>query len=147
MKYYFAYGSNLNKEQMKMRCPSATVRGSSVIEDYMLVFRRGVLTIEPSKGDCVPVGIWKITDDDERRLDVYEGYPKWYHKEEFKILIIGQPHELVSGMAYVMNEGHPIRMASRAYLRTVRDGYRDFGFRLDGLIDADLDAYDLGGGW
>ena len=26
-KYYFAYGSNLNKEQMKFRCPKAKAIG------------------------------------------------------------------------------------------------------------------------
>ena len=32
-KYYIAYGSNLNVEQMRYRCPDAKIVGTSVIPD------------------------------------------------------------------------------------------------------------------
>ena len=38
-RYYIAYGSNLNYEQMRWRCPDAKVIGTSVIPDYRLIFR------------------------------------------------------------------------------------------------------------
>ena len=38
-RYYIAYGSNLNIRQMKMRCPGARIIGTSVIEDYRLLFK------------------------------------------------------------------------------------------------------------
>ena len=41
-KLYFAYGSNINLEQMDYRCPDATVVGPVVLENYELLFRRGV---------------------------------------------------------------------------------------------------------
>ena len=42
-RYYIAYGSNLNLEQMKMRCPTAEVVGVSELKGYKLVFK-GALT-------------------------------------------------------------------------------------------------------
>lgn len=33
-RYYIAYGSNLNVQQMRMRCPSARIIGTSVLEDH-----------------------------------------------------------------------------------------------------------------
>ena len=33
-RYYIAYGSNLNIQQMRMRCPSARVIGVSALEGY-----------------------------------------------------------------------------------------------------------------
>ena len=60
MKYYLAYGSNLNKWQMKHRCPDAVPVGTVTIKDYELVFR-GVATIEPKRGAEVQCGIWKIS--------------------------------------------------------------------------------------
>ena len=78
---YFAYGSNLNFEQMAYRCPEATVVGTAKLDDYELAFRRGYLTILPKEGASVEGLIWSITDHDESQLDCYEGYPTFYDKE------------------------------------------------------------------
>lgn len=125
MKYYLAYGSNLNMEQMSRRCPGALPVGAAVIKDYELVFRRGYLTIEPKKGSSVPVGIWKISAENEKALDRYEGFPKFYIKKEFDI-----------GMAYIMVDGHPIQAPSDGYFTTVYHGYKEFGLDPDPLIRA-----------
>jgi len=78
-KYYIAYGSNLNINQMKRRCPTARVIGTGFIEDYELLFKGsktgGYLTIEKAEGKSLPVAIWKVTELDEQALDRYEGYP------------------------------------------------------------------------
>ena len=59
MKYYLAYGSNLNKEQMAYRCPGAIPVGTMMLEGYELLFRApGVLTIEENAEGKVPIGIW-----------------------------------------------------------------------------------------
>ena len=49
-KEYFAYGSNLNFDQMAYRCPEATVVGTAKLDGYELAFRRGYLTILPQRG-------------------------------------------------------------------------------------------------
>ncbi|HIS18262.1 MAG TPA: gamma-glutamylcyclotransferase, partial [Candidatus Coprovivens excrementavium] len=36
---YFAYGSNLNIEEMNKRCPSSNILGSTILKDYKLVFK------------------------------------------------------------------------------------------------------------
>ena len=36
-QYYIAYGSNLNKSQMKQRCKDAVCVGSSMLENYKLI--------------------------------------------------------------------------------------------------------------
>ena len=38
-RYYIAYGSNLNVRQMRMRCPSARIIGTSKLNDYELLFK------------------------------------------------------------------------------------------------------------
>ena len=64
-KEYFAYGSNLNFEQMAYRCPEATVVGTAKLDGYELAFRRGYLTILPKEGASVEGLIWSVTDHDE----------------------------------------------------------------------------------
>ena len=34
MKYYVAYGSNLNREQMAHRCPEAKLVGTGMLSNY-----------------------------------------------------------------------------------------------------------------
>ncbi len=50
-KEYFAYGSNLNFEQMAYRCPEATAVGIAKLDGYrILLERRKQQTV--SSGDC-----------------------------------------------------------------------------------------------
>ena len=78
---YFAYGSNINLEQMACRCPDACVVGPVFLEDYELLFRRGgFATIAPKAGGRVHGLLWSLTRSCERSLDRYEGYPRFYDK-------------------------------------------------------------------
>ena len=57
-KLYFAYGSNINLDQMAYRCPAAQVVGPVVLEGYELLFcgnasGNGVATIKPKEGQQV----------------------------------------------------------------------------------------------
>ena len=81
-RMYFAYGSNINLDQMSVRCPNATVIGPVTLNNYELTFRGrmdgcGVANIEPKKGSAVPGLLWHITPQCEAALDVYEGAPKF----------------------------------------------------------------------
>ena len=141
MRYYLAYGSNLNRGQMRYRCPDAYPVGTCRLNNYQLVFRRGVLTIEPEQGSFVPVAIWAISRDDEKSLDRYEGFPHLYYKHEFPLVFSGKSggkdtEIIVDGMAYIMTDGFPIQAPSESYMRTCMEGYRNFGIDPDPLLDA-----------
>ena len=89
-RLYFAYGSNINLEQMACRCPAAEVVGSAVLDGYELLFRGnrsgyGVATVEPLSGSQVSGLLWKLTPECERSLDIYEGYPRLYEKEDITV--------------------------------------------------------------
>ncbi len=127
-KLYIAYGSNLNRRQMEMRCPTAAPLSIAVLADYRLMFRGGdgcaVATIEPAKDYGVPVVIWQIQPSDERSLDRYEGYPYLYRKEYIKVPINGTEQ---IAMVYIMNEeGHPYGTPSKHYYDVIMEGYGDF---------------------
>jgi hypothetical protein len=141
MRYYLAYGSNLNRTQMRHRCPDAYPVGKTVLPNYQLVFRRGVLTIEPEHGSSVPVVVWAISREDERRLDRYEGFPRLYYKHEFPLVFTGESRGkateiIVDGMAYIMTDGYPIQEPSILYMMTCMKGYDDFGLDMTPLFEA-----------
>lgn len=142
-RYYIAYGSNLNIQQMQARCPRAQIVGTSEIEGYRLMFKGSMtgsyLTIKPEDGCSVPVGVWEVTDADERALDRYEGFPNFYYKKEFVLPIKG----IRGGKArrrrafvYIMHEDRPFGIPSCEYMRTCTRGYCDFGFDVETLTQA-----------
>lgn len=133
-KLYFAYGSNLNKEQMAMRCPDAKPIGTFILSGWRLVFR-GVADIEEWSDGVLPVGVWSITDDCEDALDIYEGYPRLYGKRRFTIN--GKWH-----ITYTMNHNH-IAPPSQTYADVIRDGYRDFGLNTSFLDEAIMHSYKM----
>ena len=84
-KYYIAYGSNLNLEQMKMRCPDSKLIGTGMLNNYQLLFRsnnrhNAVATVEPCLGEKVPVGIFEDIVEDNQSVIVAHGgrYEKTY---------------------------------------------------------------------
>nr|WP_042357495.1 gamma-glutamylcyclotransferase family protein [Bacillus rubiinfantis] len=140
-KLYLAYGSNLNLEQMANRCPTAKVVGASQINDHRLLFRGAhagaVATIEPFKGNNVPVLVWEITPADEAALDRYEGWPFLYRKETVKVKLDGKT---VKAMVYIMNDGRPLGQPSCYYYSTILEGYKSACFDVEILRKATTDS-------
>ena len=129
MKYYFAYGSNMNLDQMAYRCPDAEVVGRCVLKDYRLAFRGnrrgyGVASILPESGSEVQGLLWKITPKCEQSLDFYEGYPNLYEKKE--VVVQTRTGEQAGVAVYIMNEPYQSQPAipSDFYLKGILDGCR-----------------------
>lgn len=129
-RLYVAYGSNLNLEQMKHRCPTATIYGKGKLHDYKLFFKgmdhNAFLTIEPCKGSIVPVALWDIEPEDEKSLDRYEGYPSFYYKEDVEVEL--DTGEMIRAMVYIMALGVDYNEPSPRYHKAVTEGYQEFGF-------------------
>lgn len=127
-RYYVAYGSNLNKEQMAWRCPGAKPLGIANLVGYELKFKGSqtgaYLTIEENKDSLVPVAIWAVTAKDEATLDRYEGFPKFYYKKKVILPLNG---DAVECFVYIMHEDRPLGVPSPWYVETCRMGYEDFG--------------------
>lgn len=149
MKYYLAYGSNLNLSQMQQRCPDAVLVGRTKLESIRLIYRGSgtgfYLSIEPNRlghsHRFTPCGVFRISDRDERRLDVYEGWPRFYKKIEIEHLLVddmnGKPLEgELTGMAYILPTSTPVGLPSKYYVDTCKQGYKDFGFDTQRLDDA-----------
>ena len=144
---YFAYGSNINLDQMAFRCPEASVVGPVTLENYELLFRGngdgfGVATIEPKEGGKVFGLLWNITPDCEKSLDRYEGYPHLYDKQTVKVRDgLGQE---IPVMAYVMTREWT-RLPSvptKLYYKGIMDGYQQNGLPVSALKNALVHVWD-----
>ena len=123
---YFAFGSNLYHKQMKKRCKDSVYIKCYVLKNYRLFFRNnflggGVADIEKRKNSKVLGALYKISKKDEKKLDIYEDFPKTYVKRYFKI----------SGkkiMFYYMPKKTKYNKPSKRYLNLIIKGYRDCGW-------------------
>lgn len=119
---YVAYGSNLNLEQMKWRCPDSKVVGTGIIRDWRLVFNTHA-DIIPSKGSYVPVVVWDVPKADWYYLDIYEGYPKYYIKRKVTVEIGAEKKKCV---VYVMaDDMKGFAPPFMSYWDTIMEGYHD----------------------
>ena len=141
-KYYIAYGSNLNIGQMARRCPTAKLIGTAIVKNYELLFKGSktgsYLTIEPKKGEKVPVAVWEVTEADEECLDIYEGFPNFYYKTDMKLsvkLSTGSTKRLTA-FVYIMHEERKLGVPSNQYMMTCTEGYQYFGFDTEFLETA-----------
>ena len=140
-RYYFAYGSNMNLEQMKYRCPAAEVVENVRLEDYRLAFRgrapgNGVATVLPEKGSYVEGVLWKITEACEKSLDFYEGFPSFYGKESIRVKNRDGVEKEV--FVYMMNAPHkdvPAR-PSKFYLDGILEGCLENDLPTKAVMDA-----------
>ena len=128
-RLYVAYGSNLNLEQMKYRCPTAKLIGTGAIENCELQFKGfptgAFATIGQKPGASVPVGVFDIQPMDERSLDRYEGYPSHYFKKTVPVQMANG--DKVNAMVYIMNPKMKFGMPSTNYYCVVHQGYKDCG--------------------
>ncbi|CAJ1061853.1 gamma-glutamylcyclotransferase-like [Xyrichtys novacula] len=109
---YFAYGSNLLKERLQLRNPSATVFCVAQLKDYKLVFgnykglaserwQGGVATIEHSPGDEVWGVVWRMNTSDLESLDSQENVTLGaYSPAQLAVKAKGQD---LSCRTYIMN--------------------------------------------
>lgn len=103
---YIAYGSNMAEEQMAHRCPSAKLIGTGYLPNHRLEFYLHA-TVERTRahGAKVPVAVWEISEEDERSLDRYEGFPTYYTKHRRRVVM--DDGSEIRGMAYIMNMIRP----------------------------------------
>ncbi len=77
---YFAYGSNLDADQMRERCPGSAPLFRARLENYRLDFthlsrrwRGGAADVLPQAGECVWGFVYHLDADDVPLLDRFEG--------------------------------------------------------------------------
>ncbi len=118
--FYFAYGSNLNHFQMKRRCKDSIFLKKINLKDFRLTFRSKyrAADIEYKKGSLVPGGLFEISKNDEKKLDVYEDYPILYKKFYFK-------YYDKRIMTYTMVKKTSFMFPTKRYLDVVTRGYKD----------------------
>ena len=111
MRTYFAYGSNLDVEQMSVRCRGARPLSTAVLMEHRFrINGQGVATVIPSPESRVHGLLWSLTEEHERDLDEYEGVDEGvYSKETRRVTSFsGEPVDALIYVAADVTEGPPL---------------------------------------
>ena len=138
---YFAYGSNLDLDQMGARCAGSEPASLVVLKNHRLVFRgqsrlrsKGVLSIEPDPRHHVPGRLYRVTEDHLCTLDRYEGHPRFYRRVMVEVHDDrGKKH---AALSYALPNCEPLNPPVDEYLAIILKAYRALGFCEQHLIEA-----------
>lgn len=128
---YFAYGSNLDHEQIKSRCPGSEYLFRAKLPGYRLLFdghseRRGcsVANIVQDLEGHVWGGVFRMTDEDLVQLDKYENHPHSYKRSVVKVTDDhGKEHDVLAYHRLHDKEGKP----NKRYIQHIINGAKHCG--------------------
>lgn len=124
---YFAYGSNMNLDKMKGRCPDATFIDKAILTEYrFMINNRGVATVIKDTSFKVYGILWEISNEDQEILDNYEGIHYDTYYKEF-INVQNAKKEIIDALIYLatdVNIGSP----RATYMEAIISSALDFGF-------------------
>ena len=130
--FYFAYGYNLNRQQMKERCPDAKSKVSATLHHYRLIFcgwsrkwHSGTASIKAQRGQITLGGVYEINDSCQRKLDRYEGYPATY--DRINIIVNTDAGEAIEAFTYIKKQQPEETKPSPEYLKIIKQAYIDWG--------------------
>jgi gamma-glutamylcyclotransferase (GGCT)/AIG2-like uncharacterized protein YtfP len=129
--YYFAYGSNLDRQQMKERCPNSQPKFSATLHHYKLVFsgwsrqwHGGTASIKPKRGERLHGAIYQVSDRDIVRLDSYEGYPTV--NDRINVIVNTEIGDAIQAFTYIRKQQAEETKPSTEYLKIIQRGYHDW---------------------
>ncbi len=128
---YFAYGSNLNKQQMLQQCPGVKPKYQAILPNYRLIFtgwsrewKGGTASIKPVRGEKVNGAIYEISESDLRRLDRFEDYPTTY--DRINVLVLKDDGSAIKAITYIKRRQSDETKPSVEYLALMKQGYKDW---------------------
>jgi gamma-glutamylcyclotransferase (GGCT)/AIG2-like uncharacterized protein YtfP len=135
----FAYGSNVDSDQMLRRCPSARLVGTATLRGHAMAFAghslsRGgaVATVYACAKLDVPGALFSITRDDLARLDAFEGVP-WMYERHTRWIVDGGGKRRKAEVYQLRREHFVLGMPSPAYLGQIVAAYHRLGIPRDSL--------------
>jgi len=129
--WYFAYGSNMSRAQMRSRAGQLLEEQPGRLENYEMVFnkksRGGAATanIRPAPGKTVYGVLYKINDSAFRNLDRYEGVPQHYRRIE--VSVTGSTGNKVNAQVYIATKVEGGLRPAAHYLQAILDGASEHG--------------------
>lgn len=106
-RFYFAYGANMVRPQMSIRCPGATFVGTARLPGFRFIINSGGYAniVPQAQGETWGV-IWVLTASDEKALDEYEEIPEGVY-EKVELDVVPTAGGIRKALVYFSKDRHP----------------------------------------
>jgi len=123
---YFAYGSNLWRQQMTGRCPEHHVIGTGILKGWRwIITTRGYASIAVSENNYVLGTVYELSETDLLSLDQFEGVAQGnYRKEIISVDVGGRELSCLVYIDSAIEEGAP----KDEYVVRINHGIKDAEF-------------------
>jgi hypothetical protein len=124
---YFAYGSNMDSNQMAERCPGAEAVGTGVLQDYRFIInQRGFATLRQEADVSTPGVLWTLNPAHQQALDKHEGFSAGVYDKSFRA-VRRDTGEVVQALVYIDHRNQQIGTPNDSYLERVIAGAESHG--------------------
>ncbi len=129
--WYFAYGSNMSRAQMRSRAGTILSERAARLENYELVFnkkaRGGTATanVRPAVGKVVCGVLYQIPETAFRNLDRFESAPQHYRRIE--VTVTDSAGNKYPAQVYIATKVEPGLRPASHYLKTILEGAGEHG--------------------
>ena len=103
MTLYFAYGANMERDAMRVRCPGAVALGAAMLPGFRYVIARGFGIVVPQGGACVHGVLWRLTPRDYAALNLFESLDSGLYRRA--LLTVEGPHGPCRALIYRARRG------------------------------------------
>lgn len=124
--YYFAYGSNMNWQQMQRRCPSSQFVCVARLSDYQFGITRhsrlrdcGTANVFPEIGRQVWGIVYDVSDADLLILDSFED---GYRREILPVYALTDGNRPFNALVYVAEIEKNVPLPTAEYKRLIVEG-------------------------
>ena len=129
--WYFAYGSNMNRAQMRSRAGQIFEEQLGRLENYEMLFNKkarggsGTANIRPAPGKTVYGVLYKIPQSAFRNLDRYEGVPEHYRRIE--VNVTNGAGKKIAAQAFIATKVEKSLRPASHYLQVILEGAGEHG--------------------
>jgi gamma-glutamylcyclotransferase (GGCT)/AIG2-like uncharacterized protein YtfP len=120
---HFAYGSNMDRDAMRRRCPAAAVVSAARLDGWRFVITRdGYASVVSAPGSAVHGIVWRLGARDLAALNAYEALDSGLYRRRTLPVCIPSGH--VSALVYVgreRREGRPHPGYQESVVAAARD--------------------------
>lgn len=124
--WYFAYASNMSRPQVEQRAGPPAEEKIARLDNYELNFDKlarggtGTANIVPAEGQVVYGVLYRITEQQVKALDRFEGVPEHYRRSQ--ITVVDEQGHKVSAQVYLARKVRKGLKPDRLYLQRILQG-------------------------
>lgn len=133
--WYFAYASNMNREQFQQRAGAVGEEKNARLDNYALNFDKvarggsGTANVVPTEGQVVHGVLYRVSEQQLKALDRYEGVPEHYRRSQATVM--DADGNKINAQLYLARKVRKGLKPDRYYLQRIITGAEEHGLPAD----------------